>query len=76
MATSTYGYGSRWQAQRGAAKRAKIGRFAEALSTSGNITQAARSVGISQQTGSLYFREICRTIDDAQRRAGFGEWAI
>lgn len=55
------GRGRSFQAQRALAKRQKMGRFAQVLADSltGNISEAARAVGISQQTGSIYFREIC-----------------
>lgn len=44
-------------------KRRNLARFAQALADSSpgaSITTVAASVGLSQQTGSVYFREICR----------------
>lgn len=44
-------------------KARNLRRFADALADSSlgaSITQVAASVGLSQQTGSVYFREICR----------------
>lgn len=62
FAARSWSNGRAFQAQRALAKRQKMGRFAQALADSltGNISEAARAVGISQQTGSIYFREICR----------------
>lgn len=40
-----------------------LSRFAQALADSApgaSIAAVAASVGLSQQTGSVYFREICR----------------
>lgn len=76
MAARPWGDNSHWQAQRAMSKRRNMGRFAQALadSATGTVSEAARVAGISQQTGSIYFREICRAIDAAQRAAGFGDW--
>lgn len=75
MAISSWSHpGSRWQAERAHAKAAKVRRFAEALADCGVVGQAARAVGISQQTGSLYFRQICADIDGPQAAAGYGQW--
>lgn len=44
-------------------KARNLRRFADALADSSlgaSIAQVAASVGLSQQTGSVYFREICR----------------
>lgn len=62
-------------------KARNLRRFADALAatidTPGvSIAQVAASVGLSQQTGSVYFREICRDIDAAQAAAGYGRWAV
>lgn len=61
MAGNYWSTGRAFQAQRALAKRKKMGHFAQALADgpAGNISEAARTVGISQQTGSIYFREIC-----------------
>lgn len=53
----------RFYRQRVDGKRRNLARFAQALADSSvgqSITQVAASVGLSQQTGSVYFREICR----------------
>lgn len=76
VAASPWGDNSRWLAQRAQGKRRNKALFAEALanSTTGTVSEAARAVGISQQTGSIYFREICRDINGPQRAAGYEDW--
>lgn len=75
-AVSRWGDRSALFARRAAAKRQNIVRFAARLADGLTITDAAAAIGVAQQTGSLYFREICREINDAQRAAGYGDWAI
>ncbi len=41
-------------------KKRKMRIFADELADGATITGAARAAGVSQQTGSLYFREICQ----------------
>lgn len=76
MAASRWGDRSALFARRAAAKRRNIARFAGRLADGLTITDAAGAIGVSQQTGSIYFREICRDIDDAQMAAGYGRWTI
>lgn len=76
MANSRWGDKSALFARRAAAKRQNIARFAARLADDMTITAAAAAVGVSQQTGSLYFRQICREIDDAQTAAGYGKWTV
>lgn len=76
MAASRWGDRSALFARRAAAKRQNIARFATRLADGLTITEAAEAIGVSQQTGSIYFRAICREINDAQRAAGYGDWAV
>lgn len=76
MARSRWGDRSALFARRAAAKRQNIARFAALLAEGMTITDAAGAIGVSQQTGSIYFREICREINDAQRAAGYGDWTV
>lgn len=52
------GPGRQYLAARKAKSRAKLNAFAEALAEGCTISAAARQVGISQQSGSAYFRKI------------------
>lgn len=68
---------ARFYRERMERKARNFRRFAEALADSSpgaSIAQVAALVGLSQQTGSVYFREICRDIDGAQVAAGYGAW--
>lgn len=62
MARSAWGDKSALFARRAAAKRQNIARFAARLAEGMTVTAAAATIGVAQQTGSLYFREICREL--------------
>lgn len=53
----------RHMANQATGKARNLRRFADALADSSpgaSIAQVAAQAGVSQQTGSVYFREICR----------------
>lgn len=72
---------------RGAGKRgaraerpeSTIDRLAEALADpeiDGNVRAAAERLGIKLQRANMLFQRIRSRINQAQRAAGFGDWAV
>ena len=54
-------------AMRRAKARAKLNAFAEQLAECGNISEAARRIGTSQQNGSRMFQQIKRELGEQAR---------
>lgn len=58
-----FGQGTnRYRQERMREKRQKVAQFAECLADGMNITAAARACGVSQQTGSLYLKQIIKDL--------------
>ena len=71
-AASRWGDKSALFARRAAAKRQNIARFAARLAEHMTITAAASAIGVSQQTGSAYFRQICGELGEQ----ALGTWDL